>query len=445
MATKKYLVDLEVEGDITTENLGVGAIDSQNLVNIEGTNTNYDISRALEIDYTKSHSTTGWGASAFGVRVNVFADGTGQNADLQGGSFSAKHIGSGVTYYLLGSQSNAKHEGSGNTGAIWGAFNQGAISGSGTGTHPFLIGTNQKADLNNANASVGKMQAIVAYAKTSAGDITERVVAAELGLDCNQGAATAVDASVLYLTANVSNLTVSGNARTIESVSTLPSVFAGTMETTSFIKTNGRAIEYLMADGTVKEEANIYSVSSIAAMVALTTKQGDIVVRTDESKTYMDNGGELLGSELLSYGDFSSVAYPWNYGTWSYIPTPTVSGGIATLTIDGGSFPTVNPRIEQQFVTTSGEDYTISVTGDGNGNDIQILAVDPNNSYAFMGAFDITSNGTYTTGTMTVTATSAAIVIQVLVKGSDGDIAYLSAATAKEVDATAKYTHFASI
>ena len=198
-------------------------------------------------------------------------------------------------------------------------------------------------------------------------------------------------------------------------------------------------------DITLSGVPSIYSVASAGAMVALTTIKGDIVIRTDESKTYMDNGGELFGSELLSYGDFSSIAYPWNYGSWSYIPTPTVSGGIATLTIDGGSYPTVNPRIEQQFVTTSGEDYTISVTGDGNGNDIQILAVDPNNSYAFIDAFDITSNGTYTTGTMTVTATSAAIVIQVLVKGSDGDIAYLSAASAKEVDATAKYTHFASI
>lgn len=190
---------------------------------------------------------------------------------------------------------------------------------------------------------------------------------------------------------------------------------------------------------------SIYSVASTAAMVALTTVAGDIVVRTDESKTYMDNGGDLLGSELLSNGDFSSIAYPWNYGSWSYIPNPTVSGGIATLTIDGGDYPSVNPRIEQSFATTSGEDYVIEVTGDGNGNDIQILAVDPNNGFAFIDAFDITSNGSYTTGTMTVTAASANIAIQVLVKGDDGDVAYLSNASAREVDATAKYTHFASI
>jgi hypothetical protein len=283
-------------------NLAIGTADSDNLLNIEATDNNYDISRALHIDYTKSHSTTGWGASAFGARVNVYADGTGQNADLQGGSFGATHIGSGVTYYLLGSQSNAKHEGSGNTGAIWGAFNQGRVSGTGTGTHPFLIGTNQKAELSNANASVGKMQAIVAYAKTSAGDITERVVAAELGLDCNQGAATAVDAAVLYLTADVSSLTTSGTARTINSVSTLPSVFAGTMETTSFIKTGGTSSQFLKADGSV--DSSTYLTGSLptdfVSAASGGTFNGALTISSDTDTIFKLNNSDN-GAQYVTY------------------------------------------------------------------------------------------------------------------------------------------------
>ena len=329
MATKKILSDVLVEG-----NLGIGAAESQNLLNIEGTNNNYDISRALEIDYTKSHSTTGWGASAFGVRVNVFTDGTGQNADLQGGSFSAKHIGSGVTYYLLGSQSNAKHEGSGNTGAIWGAFNQGAVSGTGTGTHPFLIGTNQKADLNNANASVGKMQAIVAYAKTTAGDITERIVAAELGLDCNQGAATAVDAAVLYLTADVSSLTTSGTARTINSVSTLPSVFAGTIQaptfylgsTDNYLRENSGDVE-LFSDGGLLIESADGMVIEISDVIDI-SGGGDLVSDGSISGASIIKSGGTSSQFLKADGSVDSTVYTGDQDLSGYLlnTTDTLTG-----------------------------------------------------------------------------------------------------------------------
>ena len=229
-------------------NLAIGIGDNDNLFHIEATDNTYDVSRAIEIDYTKSHSTTGWGASAFGVRTNVYADGTGQNADIQGGSFTATHNGSGISYYLLGTQSNAKHQGSGNTGAIWGAFNQAKISGSGTGTHPFLIGTNQKAELANANASVGSMSGILSVVKTSAGDITGRMDAAWLQIDGNQGATTVVDANVLYLQADTGSITASGTMRTIHSISTLPSLFAGSIESPKFFIGTSEA-NYLEEDG----------------------------------------------------------------------------------------------------------------------------------------------------------------------------------------------------
>ena len=58
-------------------NLAIGTADNDNLFHIEATDTTYDVSRAFEIDYTKNHSTTGWGASAFGVRSNVYVEGTG--------------------------------------------------------------------------------------------------------------------------------------------------------------------------------------------------------------------------------------------------------------------------------------------------------------------------------------------------------------------------------
>ena len=288
MATQKFLVDL-----VSDESVGLGTASPDSPIHIEKTDTAYDVARGLHIDYTKNHlNTSGWGASLFGIRSTVANDGIGKLTDNTAGRFEAKHVGTGISYFLLGTSSRGTHEGSGDTGVIWGAFNAGQVTGTGTGTHPYLIGTNQKADLNNANATVGIMAGIVTYAKTTAGDITNRIVGAEIGLDCNQGAATAVDAAVLYLDADVSSLTTSGTARTINSVSTLPSVFLGSIESTSFIKTGGTSAQFLKADGSI--DSNVYG-------TPLTTEEvqdivGGMVSGNSEdsvSVTYDDFGGKL--------------------------------------------------------------------------------------------------------------------------------------------------------
>ena len=299
-------------------NLAIGIGDNDNLFHIEATDNTYDVSRAMEIDYTKSHTTTGWNAGMWGIRTNIYHDGTGTTTDVQGGSFTAKHIGSGVSYYLLGSQSNAKHEGSGNTGVMWGAFNQAAISGTGTGTHPWLIGTNQTAHINNVNASVGKMNGILASAKTTGGDVTDKMNAGWLLIDGDQGSTTVVDANCLYLTATTSNITASGTIRAIHSDTTLPSLFLGTMETTSFIKTGGTSSQFLKADGSV--DSNTYSTTDTQPLT--TEEVQDIVgamvqanVENLISVTYSDNDGKLnFDASAAEVTDFVSAA---NGGTFS--------------------------------------------------------------------------------------------------------------------------------
>ena len=154
--------------------------------------------------------------------------------------------------------------------------------------------------------------------------------------------------------------------------------------------------------------------------------------RDHTAHSYTAPGNPTLGSELLTSADFSSIAYPWNYGTWSYIPSPTVSGGIATLPISGGDYPAVNPRIEQTFVTISGETYTVEIdVNDAGGIPIQALAVDPNNGFSYLNG----ATGTFTTsGTITFdfTATSVGTTLQILVQGVDGDSVDLNSASAKQ-------------
>ena len=154
--------------------------------------------------------------------------------------------------------------------------------------------------------------------------------------------------------------------------------------------------------------------------------------RSHTAHSYTIPGTTTLGSELLTSPDFGSIAYPWNYGSWSYIPNPSVSGGIATLEIDGGDYPTVNPRIEQDFVTTSGSTYTVEVeVEDAVGIAIQVLTVDPNNGFTYLNGDTQTfsSNGIIT---FDFTATSVGTTLQILVQGVDGDIVELYSASVKE-------------
>ena len=126
-------------------------------------------------------------------------------------------------------------------------------------------------------------------------------------------------------------------------------------------------------------------------------------------------------SNILVNGDMSSVAWPWNYGSWSYM-TPTTDGSIATLTLDG-TFPTDYPRIEQTFATTIGEDYTVTGLVDSNGNPMQLLVVE-DSTYTFIDSVEATTTG-YETMTFTFTATSTSTILQILVKGTAGDVAYV--------------------
>ena len=365
-----------------TGKLGIQTAAPDSLIHIVHEDNNYDVSRGIHLDYTKDHTGTGWNAGIFGVRSTITHEGTGKTTDVTAGRFQALHEGTGIAYFLYGTSSRGSHNGSGNTGVIWGAFNKGEVTGTGTGTHPFLIGTNNAADLNNANASVAKMSGITAYAKTTAGNITTRVVGAEIGLDCNQGAATAVDAAVLYLSADVGNLTTSGTARTINSVSTLPSVFAGTMETTSFIKTGGTSSQFLKADGTVDSSA--YSTTDtqltteqvqdiIGFMVQGNTEQSISVTYTDaDGKLNFDAGaavythpgetafteavdtGALTGAVVVSDIDMNISTNAFGHVTSTGMAVATRTLTLADLGFTGDVDATNDQTLPTDFVSAAG-------------------------------------------------------------------------------------------
>ena len=319
-----------------TGNVGIGTSTPDSLLHIEKTDTAYDVARGIHVDYTKNHTnTTGWGASVFGVRSTITHEGTGKTTDVTAGRFQALHEGTGTAYYLYGNSSRGTHNGSGNTGVIWGAFNSGQLTGTGTGTHPFLIGTNQKAELNNANATVANMAGIISAAKTTAGTVTGRIDGAWLELDCNQGAATTVDANILYLKSDTGNLTVSGTARSIYSNSTLPSEFGGSIQaptfylgsTSSYIRSNAGDTELYAeaglliqsADGVVIEISDVIDISGGGSLISDGSISGASIVK---------NGG-TSSQFLKADGSVDSTVYTGDQDLSGYVTTNT------TQTISG--------------------------------------------------------------------------------------------------------------
>ena len=118
------------------------------------------------------------------------------------------------------------------------------------------------------------------------------------------------------------------------------------------------------------------------------------------------------GAELLTNSDMSSVAFPWNYGSWSGI-TPTTDGDIASLTLTA-SYPTDNPRIEQTFATEIGKTYRVDALVDGQGSVIQLLIVE-DSTFTFITSSELNTSG-YENITFDFTATSTSTIVQVLVK-----------------------------
>ena len=87
---------------------------------------------------------------------------------------------------------------------------------------------------------------------------------------------------------------------------------------------------------------SVQTAADQAAMLALTTQEGDVVVRTDESKTYMHNGG--TAGDMT---DFTELSTPQNYTH----PTQTVTANTSTATPAHGDDFTV---IDSVSVNTTG-------------------------------------------------------------------------------------------
>lgn len=257
MATKKILTDLEIGGKIgVNQGTPVASVDIVETA-LPTTGTSYGVL----LDMEKSSSTTSYDTDAYGLRSYVKATTTGTNQITNVNALwtKAEHTGTGNSYFLIGASNRSYHTGAGNTNGMYGGFLEARISGTGVSSHNYVIGADIVSDLQAANANVNFLQGSHISVKMTTGAIDNDISVVVLDFDVT-GGTVAGDLAYVYVPPDTIGATVTGTERMINSESLLPSVFAGSIESTSFIKTSGVATEFLKADGSV--DTNTYLTSA---------------------------------------------------------------------------------------------------------------------------------------------------------------------------------------
>jgi len=281
-------------------NVGIGTVTPSYPLTVitEGTAAGFDINLWSEIE--KTGTSTG---SAYGGFFSSKGDSSEALANVVGSRNYAKDDGLGDTDFIVGASHFAIANGGGASAGVYGVNTKAQSTGTATQDIDYLIGSNISAELNNPNASVRYLQGSHNTIKLGDGDVTDNAMA--LILDFDYTGTGVITGDFEYLRIQNDTLpVVSGTSRAINSISVLPSVFAGSLESTGFIKTGGAATEFLMADGTVTTGSLVGSIPT--EQIAFGNAGGDGITSSasfafnDTSKQLFVGGTSPFGSAKIT-------------------------------------------------------------------------------------------------------------------------------------------------
>ena len=250
MATKKILTDIDVQGATTTDSINVGTATggvAGSQTTSKSTSTSTGTSVNTWIDVNRAHTATASGATYASVE-RVVSNSSFLDGGIVGSNQVGRQSGTGGAEYIYGNQLTGEQTGSGPVDFIIGTSVSANSSGNAASTVDYVRGVSIDAMQNNANGTVNFLQGTHVSANLTAGTVGE-VNVELLDFDYTAGTITG-DLSYIRIQNDDTSM-VAGTARAIHSISTLPSLMAGDMETTAFIKTGGTSSQYLMADGSV--------------------------------------------------------------------------------------------------------------------------------------------------------------------------------------------------
>lgn len=211
-------------------NVGIGTTTPTGYLDIQQTNVANDETRGANIDVTKENTSgAGFASNIYGIKSYSKGNSAETVVNIGGTWSKAEHTGTGRTYYITGGTNRAYHSGTGDSNAISGTFSEGKIGGTGVGNHLYCVGVNAVAKMDNPNATVDYLQGQHCTVQLNAGEVTDNAMCLILDLD-HTGGTISGDFEYLRIQNDTFHSAVGGTARAINSLSTLPSVFAGDVE-----------------------------------------------------------------------------------------------------------------------------------------------------------------------------------------------------------------------
>ena len=217
-------------------NVGIGTTTPAGYLDIQKTDVDNDLTDGINIDITKTSAGTGYATQIRGIDVAVENSGSAETYATTGVRSLSKYSGSGDAYFLSGIVSTTTNEGSGDLLAFYGMYTTMNSNGTGVQDVDYMIGNTIAMNFNNPNLDANRVGCINAQLNFNAAT-TINTEAYIMLLDTDFTGVTGTDVTVAgdfsyllikgHTAADVPIVT--GTARAINSESTLPSVFAGSV------------------------------------------------------------------------------------------------------------------------------------------------------------------------------------------------------------------------
>jgi hypothetical protein len=298
------------------------------------TNVANDSTIGINLDINKENTSgAGFASNINGIKAYTKGNSSETIVNIAAVWGKAEHIGTGLTYYITGGTNRAYHSGSGNSSSISATFSEAKIGGTGAGDHSYLIGINSIAEMDNPNATLDFLQGQHCTIKMNAGEVTDNAMCLILDLD-HTGGTISGDFEYLRIQNDTLNSAVGGTARAINSLSTHPSEFGGSIQaptfylasTSSYIRNNAGDTELYAEAGLLIESADGMAIE-ISDVIDI-SGGGDLVSDGSISGASIIKSGGTSSQFLKADGSVDSTTYTGDQDLSGYLlnTTDTLTG-----------------------------------------------------------------------------------------------------------------------
>tara|TARA_R110002050_G_scaffold24985_2_gene66707 strand:- start:487 stop:1380 length:894 start_codon:yes stop_codon:yes gene_type:complete len=252
------------EGADKDLNLGDNSILLGGKIEVDATSISVDETIGLDVKIAKENTSVGGSdCKVKGLVCKVSGNSSEEIGHVIGIQSEAEHTGSKETR-VQGINTMAKHNGSGDTTAVYGIYTESNISGNGVGNHEYVMNV-YRTRVDNPNARVKYLQGIHASVMLGEGEVYRNASCLYLDFYNYGGGTITGDFDHLKISNEPIPMVGNGTARAINSLTTLPSVFAGSVQSAG------------LSDSAITEHADNAAAIAAGLSVGVHYRTGDLL------------------------------------------------------------------------------------------------------------------------------------------------------------------------